>query len=88
MLVKKMVYFCRYFIFKIHILLILLLLFSVREKPNDKRSRGCYSLSLCFQQEYHHYIIQHTSNGRLQFASVNKSTRVNQFGSIVQVCRN
>ena len=65
------------------------MLFSVRQKLNDKRSRGCYSLSLCFQREYHHYIIQHTSNGRLQVASsANKSTRVNQFGSLVQVCRN
>ena len=59
---------------------------SVREKPVDKRSRGCYSLSLCYQGEYHHYIIQLTSSGRLQVASANKSARANQFGSIAQVC--
>lgn len=60
-------------------------IFSIRENANDKRSRGSYSLSLCYQLEYHHYIIQQTSSGRLQIASANKSTNVTQFGSIVQV---
>ncbi|CAF1119626.1 unnamed protein product [Adineta steineri] len=60
-------------------------LFLVREKRGDKRSREYYSLSLCYQREYHHYIIQQTANGRLQFASANKSMRINQFGSIVQL---
>lgn len=57
----------------------------MREKANDKRSRGSFSLSLCFQREYHHYIIQQTSSGHLQVACANKATRVTQFGSIVQV---
>ncbi len=85
--VEKVVYFCRYsIVYSFLFFILLLLLFSVREKISDKRSRGCFSLSLCFQREFHHYIIQQTSNGRLQVASANKSTRVTQFGSIVQVC--
>ncbi|CAF0762038.1 unnamed protein product [Rotaria sordida] len=60
-------------------------LFLVREKPGDKHSCACYSLSLCFQREYHHYIIQKTPNDCLQLASANKSKRINQFGSLVQL---
>jgi hypothetical protein len=52
----------------------------------DKRSNRCYSLSLCFQREFHHYIIQQTSTGSVQVASTNKSAKINKFGSIVHVC--
>ncbi|CAF1161882.1 unnamed protein product [Rotaria sp. Silwood1] len=60
-------------------------LFLVREKLGDKRSRAGYSLSLCFQQEYHHYIIQKTPNDCLQVASSHKSRCINQFGSLAQL---
>lgn len=80
-----MVYFCMHsfcFVSTFHLCSI----FSVREKPSDKRSSACFILSLCFQREYHHYIIQKTPDDYLQVASANKSARVNRFGSLAQVC--
>ncbi|CAF4446081.1 unnamed protein product [Rotaria socialis] len=60
-------------------------LFLVREKSSDKRSSARYTLSLCFQRDYHHYIIQKTSDDYFQVTPGNKSTHANRFGSIAQL---